>query len=105
MDLASLIFSVMAFILSTASIIWHISQAMSTHKIQMVPMDDPLAKWNPLGRKDDGKKPDPATGKVGKKIGSDMLDFESFNFLSEEEKSEVLSRISRPRTNLNKDQK
>lgn len=39
MELASLIISVIAFLIASASLIWHLAKQLSTHQIQMVPVD------------------------------------------------------------------
>ena len=88
MELASLIISILAMLMAGVVLVWKLSEHFSTHKIQMVPIDDPLAFRS-------NSKPDSATNQIGKPLGADFMDFESFSMMTPEEKDDILSRMRR----------
>jgi hypothetical protein len=47
--MAALIISVLALIIGLASLTWQLAKQLSTHKIQMVPVD-PLQGWGQMGK-------------------------------------------------------
>lgn len=50
MILACLIISTMSFLMSTAALVWLLAKHLSTHNIQMVPVDPFKNEFGPMGK-------------------------------------------------------
>jgi hypothetical protein len=75
-EIAALIISVLSLVLSVASISWMIAKQLSTHTIQLQPVD---SLFNPA---------------MGKKIGSD---FKEFDAPMDDDEKEYFTEQNKPR--------